>query len=114
MDVLDLSDEQKQQARDAARAARQAAAALRAAQVAASDLDIRDPDTADESEIDLRPVVAFVAVVVLTFLAVKSAPHVKALWVERGAPGLKRLRDRQGRQATAEPEPSADNDIPAP
>lgn len=113
LDVLDLSADQKQQARDAARAARQAAAALRSAQVAASDLDSSDSDTTDESEIDLRPVVAIVAVAVLTFIAVRSAPHVRALWVERGAPGLKRLRERQGRQATAGSEPSAD-DVPAP
>lgn len=114
LDVLDLSAEQKQQAKDAARAARQAAAALRAAEAAACDLDIDDSDTTDGTEIDLRPVVVIVGVVALTIIVIKSAPHVKTLWVERCAPSLQRLRERRGRQVPAVPEPSGEGDISAP
>lgn len=100
-DEFDITNERKQQLREAARAARQQKAVLRAPYEAEPDSGIVDDGDSNDSGPDpLTAAVGLVLAAVAVYGIKKVAPHLKTLWTDKAAPGLRKLKNRTAADAT--------------
>lgn len=113
-DELDVTEERKQQLREAARAARQERAESRAIQGA--DLDNGNADDGDPDDSNLDPLTVAVGLV-LTAISIygimKVAPHLKTLWTDKAMPRLKKLKNRNADDTEIDAETPESGEDPA-
>lgn len=109
---LDLSEEQLQQAREAASARRAEQSAARAARAAETDSGRLDEGKTDDSSVDLRSVVVGLVVVVAAIYGIKkAAPKLKSLWIDKVTPRLEERKNRNAGDANTDAEtPDSDED----
>lgn len=94
-DVIDVTDERRRQVQEAARVARQQQALARAAQAIDLDRARTDDAQAGHAGLDGRTVVAGLALAAVSCYAIyKVAPHAQALWTNKAAPRLRRMKNR--------------------
>lgn len=110
-DKFDITDERRQRLRKTASAVRDRKGCIqRGPRVQICSGDIDDGRT-NEFSLDPFKVVAGLALATIAIYGIREvAPHVKALWTDKTAPGLKRLRSRAAGGAERQVEKVGDDD----
>lgn len=101
-DELDVTDERRQQIREAARSKRQRNNESQSSEVAQFDVPKTGDGDERESGLDPRLVVGVLAGTVLLGYGIwKLSPYAKSMWTAKATPRLNRLRNRRvEKQAT--------------
>jgi hypothetical protein len=112
---LDLTDDRKREIRQAVSAARRAVRAASRSEAAVVDTSTnRAVDARGSASDALAKTVGTLLASVTVYGIYKAVPHVRRLWSERAAPGLKDLKDRVPSKPGAEEETCSEGDFSNP